>query len=108
MLVNVEDLEKGDEVLIGCGGGMRYLKLLNTPKIGKRKHWHTGNPMYVSVKCLTNVVSTPRNAMRWQNGQRVTTIVYDNKFILSGDNLNTEIRVDFNYKQCWLIKKDFE
>lgn len=46
-MVNVEDLKKGDEVLIASGGDLRRIKLLNDPRIAK--HGYSGT--YSSIKC---------------------------------------------------------
>lgn len=96
--VKIEDLEAGDEVVISCQSHFKYLRVLRTPQLGKRLHWHTKNPMYKSVKCSTKVDSIVHtyNTRKWT----------ENKYILTGEDHNKEVYVNLGYRQILLMKKN--
>jgi hypothetical protein len=108
MIVKVEDLDIGDELLVGYQGGFRRLKILEKPRIGKRVHWQSKDPLYVNVKVSTYVDTTYRTSWRWANGNRVTVQVPMKEYkVKESDEHNTIIKVDLNYKDMWLLKKNY-
>ena len=52
-LVEVKDLEVGDEIIISCQSYFKYLRVLRKPSLSGKTHWHTGAPLYKAVKCST-------------------------------------------------------
>ena len=54
-LVKIQDIQAGDEIIIATNCGFKFLKVLITPRLGKRLHWHTKVPLYKSVKCSTRM-----------------------------------------------------
>ncbi len=58
--VKIEELKAGDEVVISCQSYFKYLRILVDPRIGKKTHWKTGDPLFKSVKCSTRRETTQR------------------------------------------------
>ena len=82
IIVKVEDLQVGDEVIVK-GYDLRYLKILREPK-KKAKLSHYGGT-YKRVKCLE---------------------MYDK--VGGHSNANREIYYDFNWSGAWLVKRESE
>lgn len=100
-LVEVKDLEVGDEILISCQSYFKYLRVLRKPTIGKKLHWRTGNPMYKSVKC---------SARREEKHYHVTHRgkVYPRHELVWGfgsEDHNYNHYVDLEFRQIILVKK---
>ena len=51
-VVEIEDLEVGDEILISCQSHFKYLKILRLPKMLPGTNWR-GRTRYSSAKCST-------------------------------------------------------
>ncbi len=53
-LIEIQDLQVGDEIMISCQSYFKYLKVLTPPTMSKTKvHWHTKQPMHSNFKCTT-------------------------------------------------------
>jgi len=93
MLIKVEDLKEGDEIIISSHANLKYLKVLRTPQTGKHTHWKTGAPLYKAVKCSIN--------------QQVHTGVgYSFKsFVCTPDDHNGVFYKDLNDRDIWLVKR---
>lgn len=101
-LIDVKDLEIGDEIVISSGSSFRYLRVMRQPRIGKRVHWHTKAPMYTAVKCSTRIDVT-QHSRTWGNG---TVHTWDEKkYIFTPEDHNAEVSVNLNYRDILLIKK---
>ena len=87
--IKIDELEVGDEVLIGSGGDLRYVKLLRPLKLAKQPNYR-GLPYYSTVKC----------------SMKENTDVWNKKNTLTGDGHNKERYVDFNYRTIWLLKRE--
>jgi hypothetical protein len=86
-IVKVEELEKGDEILIPSVSKFKYLRVLTEPKVSTKKHWGDPNKvLYKSVKCSTaeetykmvygsNTYACKRWALRAEDHNR---IIYQN------------------------------
>ena len=102
-LVEIKDLEVGDEILISCQSYFKYLRVLRKPAIGKNTHWNTGAPLYKSVKC-----STVRNELveTWtgRNGQTYSRTKKEWGF--GSENHNYDHYVNLGYRQIILVKKN--
>lgn len=102
MLVQVKDLNVGDEIAISTNSMFKYLRVLRQPRIGKKVHWHTKAPMYSAVRCSTRV-DVKQHSRTWQNG---TVHTWDVKtFTFTPEDHNTELNVDLNNRGILLIKK---
>ena len=102
MLVEVKDLNVGDEILISANAQFRYLRLLKQPKIGKRVHWRTKAPLYSAVKCSTRMDNIDHT---WTNhhGNQITRTYKEH--IFTDKDHNFELSVDLNHRGIFLIKK---
>lgn len=106
MLVKVEDLRKGDVVILGTASGIFEAKLLRQPQLAKRgakTTWY-GAPRWSTVPCLIRVEKTTRTYIAY-NGKSTS---YDcfNKVVADGKEYTEEKRIDFTDKQVWLIKRE--
>ena len=103
-LIEIQDLQVGDEIIISCQSYFKYLKVLTPPTMSKtKKHWHTGQPMYANIKCTTrqDVIT---NIHTGYNGQTYTRT--EKKWIPSADGHNLRVSVDLTYRQIWLVKRE--
>jgi len=100
-LIEIEDLDVGDEILISCQSCFKYLRLLRKPMIGPHKHWSTGKPVYKSVKCSTSKVTKINSYV--YNGVPQVREYTDWGF--GPDDHNFEQYVNLNYRQIILVRK---
>ena len=101
-LVDVKDLEIGDEIVISSGSSFRYLRVMRQPRIGKKVHWHTKLPLYTALKCSARIdvkrhsgTSSSGNIHSWD----------EKKYIFTPEDHNAEISVNLNCRSILLIKK---
>ena len=102
-LIEVQDLQVGDEIMISCQSFFKYLKVLTPPTMSKtKKNWSTKQPMYKSFKCSTNqeMVTT---TYTW-NGNPYTRT--QKVWRLSSEDHNLKIYQDLNGRQIWLVKRE--
>jgi hypothetical protein len=53
-LIEIQDLQVGDEIMISCQSFFKYLKVLTPPALSKTKrHWSTKQPMHANFRCTT-------------------------------------------------------
>ena len=53
-LIEIQDLQVGDEIMISCQSYFKYLRVLTPPTLSKTKtHWSTKKPMYANFRCTT-------------------------------------------------------
>jgi hypothetical protein len=103
-LVEIQDLDEGDEILISCQSCFKYLRILRKPILSPtKKHWTTQQPMYKGVKC-----STRRNELvRTWTGSNGKTYNRDIKeWGFGPDDHNYNHYVDLNFRQIILVKKN--
>ena len=106
MYARVEDLRKGDVVIICSSSGIYDVKLLRTPqkaKIGKLKTWG-GNDRWTSIPCALRIDTITQNYTNHLG--KVSTYTTKQKVLSNGRDFNTEKRVDFSEKECWIIKRE--
>jgi len=101
-IIDVKDLEIGDEIVISSGSSFRYLRVMRQPRIGKRVHWHTKLPLYTAVKCSTRIDVT-KQSRTWGNNQVHTWD--EKKYIFTPEDHNAEMSVNLNCRAILLIKK---
>ncbi len=102
-LITIEELEVGDEIVIACQSYMKYLKVLEKPRLSKtRVHWNTTTPMYKNVKCSTrqDVVT---NTYTW-NGKSYTNS--QKTWRVTPEDHNITISQDLNDRGIWLVKRE--
>jgi hypothetical protein len=104
-LIEIQDLQVGDEIMISCQSYFKYLKVLTPPTMSKtKKHWHTGQPMYANIKCTTRQDVVAGRSYVDRNG--ITHTIMDKKWIPSADGHNLRVSVDLTYRQIWLVKRE--
>ena len=101
-LIDVKDLEIGDEIVISSGSSFKYLRVMRQPRIGKKVHWTTKLPLYTAVKCSTRI-DVKQHSRTWGNNQVRTW--EEKKYIFTPEDHNAEISVDLNCRNVLLIKK---
>src|SRR5665811_14384 len=105
MIVEVSDLEIGDEILIGAGSRIRTLIVAKKPEVkttGVNKNW------YKAVRCTSKAIITEFPRKRYDYIAK-THVDYTNKvknWIHSFEDHNMRISMDLNYKDIWLIKRN--
>lgn len=100
--VKIEELKAGDEIVISCQSYFKYLRLLVDPAMGKKKHWHTGAPLFKSVKCSTRRETTQRTYIN-SGGVRVSYDIH--KWGFSPDDHNHNQHVDLTGRQIILVNE---
>jgi hypothetical protein len=101
-LVEIEDLEVGDEIAIACQSYFKYLKVLRKPAPNGKTLWNSNKPAFKTVKCSTRRVDTPYTYTSW-SGNTITRTKKEWEFTPDDHNLNTY--VDLNCRHILLIKK---
>jgi len=102
-VIEIQDLEVGDEIMISCQAHFKYLRVVRAPRLSKIKvHWSTKQPMYENVRCTTRqeLVTTTNT---W-NGTSYTRTHKEWKVTPEDHNLTTS--VDLNYRQIWLVRRE--
>ena len=77
-IIKIEDLNKGDEVLIACNADFRRVIVTRQPRINPKKQWGK----YSSIMC--DIL---------------------NEHDLTDYNVKRTMYQDLNYRQIWLLKK---
>ena len=101
-LIEIKDLEVGDEVIIACQANFKYLRVLQKPKFGAKKHWRTGAPLFGSVKCSTRRVE---KQVSWTSGGGTTYTRTEHEWEFGPEDHNYNHYVNLNYRQIILVKK---
>jgi hypothetical protein len=88
--ITIDELQKGDEVIIHGNGYIQYVKVLRPLKLGKVPNWR-GDTYYSRVKCSYKEHDTKS---------------WDRRGTLTGEGHTKEKYVDFNYRNIWLVKRE--
>ena len=105
MYARVEDLKKGDIVLIGSASGIYDVQLLRTPqqaRMGKLTTW-SGKTRWSTVPCMVRIVDVSNT---YTNGTHSHTYLTKQKVISNGQPYTDEKRIDFTEKECWILKRE--
>lgn len=98
-LVKIQDIQAGDEIIIATNCGFKFLKVLITPRTGKKLHWHTKVPLYKSVKCSTRMEEKTYN---WGAG------AYKKKeYVPTFEDHNVNVYQALEHKDIMLIDKNY-
>jgi len=104
-LIELKDLEMGDEILISCQSFFKYLKVLVKPTLSKTKvHWHTGQPLYGNIKCSTRQNEVVTYSYTDSVGSVHNRI--QKTWIVTSEEHNKIISQDLSRRQIWLVKKE--
>ena len=104
-LIEIQDLEIGDEILISCQSFFKYLKVLVKPSVSKTKvHWHTAQPLYGNVRCSTrqDVVIT----YAYTDPSGIVHNRTSKKWIATPEDHNMKISIDLCGRPLWLVKRE--
>jgi len=106
-LIEIQDLQVGDEIMISCQSYFKYLRVLTPPTLSKtRVHWHTKQPMYGNIRCTTRQEQVVRYSYTDRNGNTVNRV--EKTWIPSAEDHNIRVSQDLNYRQIWLVKRETE
>ena len=106
-LIEVQDLQVGDEIMISCQSYFKYLRVLTPPRLSKtRIHWHTKQPMYENVRCTTRQEQKLRYSYTDSNGNIVNRM--EKTWIPTHEDHNLRVSQDLNHRQIWLVKRGTE
>lgn len=107
MEITIEELKKGDEILV-LGQAPKYIKILEEPKLGTVKKYFR-EPGYKTVRCRINIKEIIVTRNRWNTTARqyIPTPLKEKTYILdSPEETDKVIRIDLNYKRLWLVKRE--
>ena len=97
MVIEVKDLQVGDEILVGAGC-LKYIRILRPPKQHPTAvHWLTKDPMFKTVK-----YSTRRDEISYVWTGRTYT---RKEFRCTPDEHNYQGYMNLNYKTLWLVNR---
>ena len=104
-LIEIQDLQVGDEIMISCQSFFKYLKVLTPPTLSKTKvHWNTKKPMYANVRCSARK-DVKTSTYNW-HGTSYTRI--EKTWGATAEDHNVRISQDLNDRQIWLVKRETE
>ncbi len=103
-LIEIQDLQVGDEIMISCQSYFKYLKVLTPPALSKTKvHWSTKQPMYGNVRCSTRQDVITKTYTGY-NGNTYTRI--EKTWVVTPEDHNMRISQDLQGRQIWLVKRE--
>lgn len=103
-VVEIEDLEVGDEILISCQSHFKYLKILRLPKQLPGVGWR-GQTRYSSAKCSTR--RTEKDVI-WTNYYGKQMIRKEKVWEFGPEDHNINTYVNLMDRQILLVKKENE
>jgi hypothetical protein len=101
-LIEVKDLEVGDEIIISCQSYFKYLRVLRKPSLSNKTHWSTGRPLYKTVKCSTRREEKDVTYTRFGNSYTRTEKTWG----FGPENHNYNQYIDLEYRQIILVNKN--
>lgn len=108
-LINIEDLEIGDEILTLTQQG-KYLRVMEVPRKSKTIFkWQPLVDRYINVKCRVNVDITQRQGTRYDYILKQSVpYTYDiKKYKIEAPEKDSPIeKFDLNFKELWLVKRN--
>lgn len=101
MLIEVDDLKVGDEIIVGSHGNLRYLKIIRPPRLRKRPQARGGK--YTNAWCSSKIETMEHKRPRHGGGFHTwkTRI----RHCSPPEEHNTEKYENLNYKMMWLVKR---
>ena len=93
-LIQIEELEIGDEIVISCQSFFKYLRILRKPELNK-------HGIYKSVKCSSVRSSTSR---QYKDYKGVIQTYHVHKWEFGSDDHNFTQYLDLAHRQLLLIK----
>jgi len=104
VLIKVEDVQVGDEIMISCQSYFKYLRVLTPPTMSKTKmHWKTKQPLLANFRCTTRQNQVVTHSYTDGAG-KVHNRVYKT-WIPTPEDHNLRVSVDLSGRQIWLVKR---
>lgn len=104
-LIELEDLQVGDEIMISCQSYFKYLRVLTPPTLSKTKtHWNSKKPMHSNFRCTTRQDEVITYSYTDSSGNVHNRI--EKKWIPTPDEHNVRVSQDLNGRQIWLVKRE--
>ena len=117
-LVKIEELQEGDEIIVGSGSTLKYLKLLKNPTLSNKVGWKRGvddqgyftwdknSPWYKSTLCSTCIKEKTYKYKGYRIGSPDRFKTYK-EYIFETDYTkhNKKVSVNLNQKDIFLAKK---
>lgn len=100
-LIEINELEVGDEIIISGNSNLKYMKVLIKPEISATKtHWRTKLPMYKSVRA-----SLRQDEVLEKNWNGVEYSVKRYIFEQDISKHNKKISIDLSDRDIFLVKR---
>lgn len=104
-LIELEDLQVGDEIMISCQSYFKYLRVLTPPTLSKTKtHWNSKKPMHSNFRCTTRQDEVITYSYTDSSGNVHNRI--EKKWIPTAEDHNVRVSQDLNGRQIWLVKRE--
>jgi hypothetical protein len=102
-LIEIQDLQVGDEIIVPVNSKFRYFKVLREVKVRTKGRTTTssGKSMYKAVWVSTKKSTTPYTRTWGGTTYNYTSTEYE----ITDKDHNHEGYVDLNYKSIWLVKR---
>lgn len=101
------DLRIGDEIISNSGSELRCYKVMETPRVSKKKTWYNGKTRYIAVRCKSAVTEKTSSVVRGSNNKPWTKTWKEYEFRTPTED-DPIIKVDLNFKQMIIIKREEE
>ena len=103
MEIKIKDLRIGDVIIMATNSHLKMLKIMETPRLSKtRVAWRTKKPLFINVKCLTDMTEIKTTYPSWD---RKTTYDRIEKIFNLGENWTTEVKQNLNNGPLWLVRR---
>lgn len=104
-LIEVQDLQVGDEIMISCQSHFKYLRVLTPPTMSKTKtNWQTKKPLYANFRCTTRQEEVLKYSYTNSQGQVINRM--EKQWIPTPEDHNLRVSQDLNGRQIWLVKRE--
>ena len=106
MVIELKDLQIGDEIIISSGPQLKYLKVLRPVRLNGKKSYCNNVPLYSRVYCAARREEKEyKESYPRYRGTNTPIILKRKEFICSPDS-NTELYQNLNGKTIWLVKRE--
>jgi hypothetical protein len=103
MLVTVDQLQVGDEIIVPSNSNLKYVKVLAEPK--EKGVGYRGKMMYKTLRCSIYGKPTSHTSKSY-NGRVYTTKQSNYEYCDDVSKHNLKINLNLNYTQIYLVKRN--
>lgn len=104
MLIEVKDLQIGDEIIISSNSNLKYLKILKLPKLNKNLDWR-GNEYYGTARCSIGGTEQTYQLKRY-GGQMVNFRATKYEFETDCSKHTLKRNFNLNHRHIYLVKRE--